>query len=125
MSITALITGKLIADPQVRTSDRSGGKAYTLARVAAATDEGSALVSVVAFGSTGEQLAALAKGDTVALTGKAKPNAWQGKGDEGLRAGLSLVADNLLTAYHLRRKRQAMRSAGDGAPESNDEGGPA
>lgn len=113
MSITALITGKLIADPQVRTSDRSGGKSYTLARVAAATDEGSALVSVVAFGSLGEQLAAMAKGDTVALTGKAKPTAWQGKGDEGLRAGLSLVADNLLTAYHLRRKRQAVRPGAD------------
>jgi single-stranded DNA-binding protein len=121
VSITALITGKLIADPEVRTSDRSGGKPYTLARVAAATDEGSALVSVVAFGTTGEQLAALAKGDTVALTGKAKPTAWQGRSDEGLRAGLSLVADNLLTAYHLRRKRQAMQAAGRPAGDEGAE----
>lgn len=111
MSITALITGKLITGPEVR----SNGKPYTVARVAAATDDGSALVSVVAFGSTGEQLAALAKGDTVALTGRAKPTAWQGRGDEGLRAGLSLVADQLLTAYHLKSRRKAMRAGVDDA----------
>ncbi len=124
MSIVALVTGRLIADPETRTSEGTRGKPYTLAKVAAATDEGSALVSVVAFGSVAEQLAALSKGDTVALSGRAKPTAWQGREGEGPRAGVSMVADHLLTAYHLRRKRQAVsRPAGDAGHDPVNDGG--
>ena len=110
MSITALVTGKLIADPDRRTGP--SGKPFTLARVAAATEDGDALCSVIAFGPAGEQLAAMAKGDTVALTGRAKVTTWQGRDGEH-KAGLNITADALLTAYHVRRKRQAMAPAGD------------
>lgn len=113
MSVTALVTGRLIANPEARTS--GAGKAFTLAKLAAATDDGDSLVSVIAFGTVGEQLAAMAKGDTVALTGRAKVSTWTGKEGEA-RAGLSVTADALLTAYHLRRKRQAVageRSEGE------------
>lgn len=105
MSITALIAGRLVADPEKRAGTNS--KPYTLAKVSAATEGGDSLVSVIAFGSVAEQLAALAKGDSVSLTGRAKVSTWAGReGDTW--AGLSLIADGLLTAYHLRRKRQAM-----------------
>jgi single-stranded DNA-binding protein len=65
---------------------------------------------VIAFGHVAEQLAALAKGDTLALTGRTKVTTWTGRDGEH-RAGLSVTADALLTAYHVRRKRAAM--AGD------------
>jgi single-stranded DNA-binding protein len=106
MSLTALVTGKLIADPEVRTGGTSG-KVFTTARISAATDDESALCSVIAFGSVGEQLAALAKGDTLAIVGRAKPKAWTDR-DGHVHAGLDVVADQILTAYHVRRKRQAM-----------------
>jgi single-stranded DNA-binding protein len=109
MSISALITGKLIADPERRNG--SSGKPFALARLAAATEDGDALVSVIAFGSVCEQLAELGKGDAVALTGRAKVTMWTDRGGNA-KAGLSVTADALLTAYHLRRKRQAM--AGEG-----------
>jgi hypothetical protein len=114
MSITALVTGRLIADPERRTG--TTGKPFTLAKIAAATDDGDALVSVIAFGTAGEQLAALTKGDTLALTGRAKVNTWSDR-EGNAKAGLSVTADALLTAYHLRRKRAAMM-ADDGASPS-------
>ena len=111
MSITALITGRLIADPDRRAS--AAGKVFALAKVAASTEDGDSLVSVIAFGSVAEQLLALGKGETVALTGRAKVNTWQGREGE-TRAGLSVTADALLTAFHLRRKRQAMDPSEEG-----------
>ncbi|MCC7152858.1 MAG: single-stranded DNA-binding protein, partial [Rubrivivax sp.] len=66
--------------------------------------------SVIAFGTAGEQLAALAKGDTLAIAGRAKPKAWTDR-EGSLKAGLDVVAEQVLTAYHLRRKRTAI--AGD------------
>lgn len=109
MTITALITGRLIADPEVRTSTTSG-KSFTTARLSAGTDDESVLCSVIAFGSVGEQLAALAKGDSLAITGRTKPKAWTDREGQP-RAGLDVVADQVLTAYHVRRKRQAMAPA--------------
>lgn len=117
MSLTALITGRLIATPERRTG--GSGKTFTTARLVAGAEDGSVLCSVIAFGSVGDQLAALAQGDSLAVTGRTKPTAWINR--EGRpHAGLDVVAEQVLTAYHVRRKRQAMQtSAGeppDGAP---------
>lgn len=113
MSITSLIVGKLIADPEQRTG--SSGKPFTTARLAAGTDDESVLCSVIAFGAAATQLAALGRGDSLAITGRTKPKAWAGKDGEP-KAGLDIVADQVLTAYHVKRKRRAM--AGDSAPDS-------
>ncbi len=113
MSITALVTGRLIAAPERRTGN--SGKPYTLAKLSAATEGEDSLVSLIAFGSVAEELAALGKGDTVAINGRAKVNAWTGK-DGSPQAGLSVTADAILSAYHLRKRRAAV--AGD--PEPTD-----
>jgi single-stranded DNA-binding protein len=105
MSITALITGKLIADPERRTG--TSGKTFTTFRLSAATDDDSTFVSGIAFGAAGEQIAGLDRGDTISVTGRAKPKAWAGKDGEP-KAGLDVVADQVLTAYHLKRKRAAV-----------------
>jgi single-stranded DNA-binding protein len=107
VTITALITGKLLADPEQRIGN--SGKPFTTAKLIAATDDESALVSVIAFGSVAEQLVALRKGDTAALVGRTKLTAWLKDGEP--KAGISVVADQLLSVYHLRRKRLAV--AGD------------
>ncbi|MFT3818293.1 MAG: single-stranded DNA-binding protein [Rubrivivax sp.] len=118
MSITALITGRLIADPERRTG--VSGKHFTTARLSAGTDDESVLCSVIAFGSAGEQLVALGKGDTAAIVGRTKPKAWTDR--EGApKAGLDVVADQVLTAYSVRRKRAAMAGAGEGAPQPRSE----
>ncbi|OGB00437.1 MAG: hypothetical protein A3E25_05470 [Burkholderiales bacterium RIFCSPHIGHO2_12_FULL_69_20] len=113
MSITALVTGKLIANPERRAG--TGGKPFVLAKVIAHDGEADSLVSVIAFGSAAEQIGALTKGDALAINGRAKVSTWTGK-DGAPRAGLSITADIVMTAYQLKRKRQAVAAAGDHAP---------
>ncbi|HNU11305.1 MAG TPA: single-stranded DNA-binding protein [Rubrivivax sp.] len=110
--------GKLLSDPERRTA--ANGKHFTTARLSASIggDE-SVLCSVIAFAAVAEQLSALAKGDTVAITGRCTPKAWLGK-DGTPKAGLDIVADALLSVYHLRRKRQAMEPRG---ADEEDAGG--
>jgi len=109
MSVTALVSGKLLSDPEQRTG--ASGKPFTTARVAADAEGDSVLCSVIAFGTAAGQLAALAKGDTLALTGRCKPKAWSTKDGE-LKTGLDVVADALLSAYHVKRRRAAMGPQG-------------
>ena len=113
MSISSLIVGKLIADPEQRTG--ASGRPFTTFRLAAGTDDESVFVSGIAFSTAAEQIAALAKGDTLAVAGRCKPKAWLKDGEP--RAGLDVVADQVLTAYHLKRKRAAM--AGDAPAAEN------
>ena len=110
MSITALVSGKLLSDPERRTA--ANGKGFTTARLSTSIggDE-SILCSVIAFAEVAEQLAALGKGDKLALTGRCTPKAWTAK-DGTPKAGIDVVADALLTVYHLRRKRAAMEPQG-------------
>jgi single-stranded DNA-binding protein len=115
MSITALVTGRLIATPERRTGN--SGKPFTLAKLSAAAEGEDALVSLIAFGSVAEELAALGKGDTVAVNGRAKVNTWTGK-DGSPQAGLSVTADTILSAYHLKKRRAGV--AGDGEPGNSD-----
>lgn len=115
MTITALITGRLLAEPIRRTG--ASGKPFATARLSAGTDDESVLCSVIAFGTAAEQLAALAKGDTAAITGRTKPKAWTDREGQ-LKAGLDVVAEQVLTAYHVRRKRAAMM---EGAPQPRSE----
>lgn len=121
MSIVVLLTGRLVTEPSVRQSERSRGQSYTMAKLAAATEDGDALCTVIGFGTVGEQLAALAKGDTVCINGRAKLNAWMPKEGTEPRAGLFVTADHLLTTYHQRRKREAMRPRGDTGHDEADQ----
>ncbi len=123
MSITALVTGKLIAMPEQRTG--SSGKPYVRATLAAHDGEADSLVSVIAFGSAAEQLGALAKGDTVAISGRAKVSTWTGR-DGSPKSGLNVTADIVLTAYQLKQKRKALAPAAAEAPAprpATDHGG--
>jgi single-stranded DNA-binding protein len=105
VTITALIVGRMLADPERRTGN--SGKAFTTARLLAPSgDDEPVFVSVIAFGSAAEQLAALAKGDTVAMVGRTKPKAWLKDGEP--KGGLDVVAEQLLTPYHVKRRRAAM-----------------
>lgn len=109
MSITVLVTGKLFADPERRTG--SNGKPFTRATLIAHDGEADTFVSVIAFGGVADQVAALRKGDALSVTGRGKVNTWDKAGET--KAGLSIVADSILTPYHVQRRREAMRPAGN------------
>ena len=116
--IDALISGKLYGQPTERTSKT--GKPFALAKVRAAGGDGESLfVNVIAFDTAPcTALLALGDGDSVALSGSLTPKVWTDK-EGNARPGLDLVAHQVLTAYHVTRKRRAVQPQGqpqDSAP---------
>ena len=106
--IDALISGKLYGQPTERTSKT--GKPFAIAKVRAATGEGESMfINVLAFSDSAQAaLLALADGDSVALTGSLTPKTWTDK-EGNTRPGLDLVAHQVLTVYHVTKKRNAMQ----------------
>ncbi len=97
--IDGLIAGKLYGAPQERTS--KAGKPFVVAKVRCAAGDGESLfVNVIAFdGDVCIALLALGDGDSVAM--------WIDR--EGVaRPALDIVAAQVLTAYHVTRKRRVM-----------------
>ena len=111
--IESLISGKLIGKPTQRMS--KAGKPYTTTkmRVATGADE-SHFVNVMAFGDSAQAaLMALDDGDGVAVAGSLNVGMWTNR--EGVAApSLSIIAAQVLTTYHLKRKRQAVQGEDGG-----------
>lgn len=128
MALDVLAQGKLLKAAQQRTG--ASGKPFVTAQLAVSTEAHGAgeadslLVSVIAFRrEVQDALLALGAGDAVAIAGRARLNTWNGT-DGALRTGLSVVADGVLTAYHARRKREAMQTS-DEAPQPRQSRRPA
>jgi single-stranded DNA-binding protein len=110
--IDALIAGKLYGQPTERAGQ--SGKPFVTAKVRAAGGDGESLfVNVIAF-SNGARMAllALGDGDSVALSGSVTPKVWVDREGQP-RPALDMVAAQVLTPYHVNRKRAAM-----GAPDA-------
>lgn len=116
MALDILAQGRLVKPAQSRTG--GGGREFATAQIAVATDaDDSALLSLIAFRrDVVGALLALAVGDAVAVAGRAKLTAWADKSTGEPRAGLSVVVDQLLTAYHVDRRRKAAQGD-DRAPD--------
>lgn len=112
MSIDALVAGKLWKNPEER---RSGaGKMFVTANVRAADGDGEALfVNVVAFSESAKAaLLALEDGDSVSLAGTLKIGTYEAR-DGSVKPNVSMVAQRVLTAYHVARKRKAAADTPD------------
>ena len=114
--IDGLIGGKLYGTAAQRVGQ--SGKRFVTAKVRAPTADGEALfVNVITFSDgVGNALLALDDGDSVSIAGALTPKAWNDKSGEA-RPSLDMVAQAVLTAYHVARKRQATkadRGNGDG-----------
>jgi len=121
--IDALIAGKLYGQPAQRTG--KSGKPFAVAKVRCAAGDGESLfVNVIAFDSdTCTALLALGDGDSVALAGALTPKVWTDK-QGNPRPTLDIVAAQVLTPYHVTRKRKAVANDGhqgnDDFPGSDD-----
>ena len=108
--IDALIAGKLQGLAEQRTGN--SGKTFTLAKVRATGSDGETLfVNVIAFAeSAGAALMALQDGDSLALTGSMKVKTWTDR--QGIaKPSLDLIAAQVMTPYHLKRKRNTVSAA--------------
>ena len=103
--IEALVSGKLHGQPAQKISKT--GKPFVVAKVRAHAGDSDVFVNVIAFSQAAcEALLALDDGDAVALAGSLTPKAWTDR--EGVaRPALDLVASQVLSAYHVTRKRKA------------------
>ena len=105
--IDALIQGRIHGQPAQRTSKI--GKPFAVCKVRVATGvEESIFCNVIAFDdAVVTALLAMGDGDAVALAGVLTPKVWIDKQGEA-RPVLDLVAHQLLTPYHVNRKRRAV-----------------
>jgi len=105
--IDALIAGKLHGRPTQRTS--KNGNPFTTCKVRVPTGEDSVFCMVICFEQQAQAaLLALGDGEAVALAGSLKVGVWQAL-DGSTRPSLDLTAAQVLTSYHVTRKRKAMQ----------------
>ena len=128
--IEALVSGRLHGQPAQKTAKT--GKLFVTAKVRAHVGDADVFVNVIAFSESAcDALLALDDGDAVALAGSLTPKAWIDR--EGTaRPALDLVASQVLSAYHVTRKRKAVERKPHDPSESQqatrhdefDDGGP-
>lgn len=98
--------GRLVADPQTRTT--SGGKPMAMARLAvsvtchtAQNGEATYWLGVVAFGKQADDLAKHRKGDMVSVAGTLQLNQWRAQ-DGIQKEQPQIVADSVISARTAR-----------------------
>jgi single-stranded DNA-binding protein len=106
--IDGLVSGRLYGTAQVRTGQH--GTHFVTCRVRASAGDGESLfVNVIAFDDTvKDALQALDDGDSVSLAGALTPKTWIDK-QGNAKPALDMVVHAVLTAYHVQRKRRAIR----------------
>ena len=107
--IDALVSGSLIAAPQEKTG--ASGRLFVQCRLRVPVADGeSVFVLATAFDTDVRRaLAALGAGDPVCLAGPLKLGVWQPPDGGEARVNASVVVNALVSPYHVRRKRDAMR----------------
>ncbi|EAO8184308.1 single-stranded DNA-binding protein [Salmonella enterica] len=121
--------GRLVADPQIKTTSK--GTNMAMARMAvslpcSASQDGQATLwlGVLAFGKQADALAKHTKGDVVSIGGTMQVNQWTGQ-DGSTQSGYSVIADSVISARTSRpgggrTKQQAGKAppAQTGAPQT-------
>ena len=106
--IDALLSGKLYGKAEERTSKT--GKPFATARMRVPTKDGDSIfASCIAFDTSAcRALLALGDGDALTVAGPLTLKGYIDKEGQP-RPGLDVVAHQVLTAYHVQRKRDAMK----------------
>ena len=119
--IEGLIAGKLVGVAETRQG--KNGTSFALAKVKATAGDGESLiVNVITFAAEASAaLMALDDGDALALSGALTPKVWTDK-QGNTRPALDMIATQVLTAYHVNRKRTELGFSATGH-EPTEEGG--
>lgn len=110
--IEALVAGKLVGKPEARTA--KSGRTFVQARLRVpAGGEEVIFARLTAFSDTaGAALLALDDGDAVAVAGSVKLGAWVDR-DGNAKPNVNMVVSQVLTVYHLKRRREAVQGGGE------------
>lgn len=104
--IDALISGKLIKTPELKTGQSGKPYAQFLLSVSVG-DEQPVIVSGMSFGDVAERVTKLQKGDPLAVIGSLKPTEWTDKNTGAIKHGLSVTVNNILSPYDIKKRRPA------------------
>ncbi len=101
--IDALVSGKLIKQPELKVSQN--GNHYTNFLLSRHVDEPkNVVVSCMAFGEVAERIDQLGKGDASAVVGALKPFEWQDSATYETRHGLNLTVSSVLSVYDIKKR---------------------
>ncbi|RIZ67180.1 MAG: single-stranded DNA-binding protein [Methylococcales bacterium] len=110
--IDALVSGKLIKDPILKTGQ--SGKYYCQFLLSVSTgEEKPTVVSGIAFRDVAEKIAKLQKGDSISVVGALKNSQWVCKTTGNLKQGLSITVSASLSAYDIKKRRPKAEAQAD------------
>ena len=116
--IDALISGKLIKTPELRTGKT--GNYYTQFLLSVSVgEEQPVIVSGIAFAETAERIAKLQKGDPLAVIGSLKPTEWTDKATGETKHGLNVTANNALSPYDIKKRKPVTDAGVSNAANAN------
>ena len=124
--IDALVSGKLIRDPQIKTSANGNQYVQFLMSVSNHGEADTQVISGIGFDeAVVERINLLKKGDSLSVVGSLKQTEWIDRATNELKHGLSIVANQSLSIYDIK-KRKPKPPAGspandDGSHPFNDE----
>jgi single-stranded DNA-binding protein len=102
--IDALVTGKLIRDPGLKTG--ASGKPYCNFLLSVPTGDGEpVVVSGIAFADVAERIGRLGKGDALSVAGSLKLSEWTDKTTGETKHGLNVTVSAALSAYDVKKRR--------------------
>jgi single-strand DNA-binding protein len=125
--LDALISGKLIKQPELKTSQNGKHYCQFLLGVHVGEPE-NIVISGIAFGTQAERVAKLGKGDALSVIGALKPTEWQDKATNESRHGLSVTVADVLSVYDIKKRRKpenpesGQHNANGGKPYDDDIG---
>ena len=116
--IDSLVNGRLIRDPQLKTS--ANGNRYLQFLMSVSTGEAETqIVSGIGFDeSVVERISKLKKGDSLAVAGALKQTEWTDRVSNEVKHGLSITANQSLSIYDIKKRRAA-------TPKADTAGNPA
>ena len=120
--IDALLSGKLIRDPQIKTSSNGNQYVQFLMSVSNHCEADTQVISGIGFDeSVVNKINLLKKGDSLAVVGSLKQTEWQDKATNETKHGLSITANQSLSVYDIKkRKPKPAADSPAGNPASGD-----
>ena len=105
--IDALVSGKLIRDPQLKTSSNGNQYVQFLMSVSNHGEADTQIVSGIGFDqSVVDKVSLLKKGDSLSVVGSLKQTEWTDRVSNEVKHGLSIVANQSLSIYDISKKRK-------------------
>jgi single-stranded DNA-binding protein len=110
--LDALLSGKLVRDPQIKTSSNGNQYIQFLMSVSNHGEADTQIISGIGFDeSVVERISKLKKGDSLAVAGSLKQTEWQDKATNETKRGLSVTANQSLSVYDINKKRKPKPAA--------------